>query len=32
MLIFEVKEGLRDVVSRLRGRKRAGELETSGTG
>lgn len=32
MLLFEVKEGLRDIVARLRGRKAEPELETSDAG
>ena len=32
MLLFEVKEGLRDIVARLRGRKAEAALETSDAG
>jgi DNA-binding transcriptional MerR regulator len=32
MLLFEVKEGLRDIVTRLKGRKDERELETSNAG
>jgi DNA-binding transcriptional MerR regulator len=32
MLLFEVKEGLRDIVARLRARRNGHELESSGVG